>query len=131
MDLTIKNVHCVAQACLYADDKRAVAEREGVRAEGILRTLVFDPEKVVSRKADIEALLRQLPKQFFQAGGGGWSFLNMCEDRRGKLWGQHPDMEILCCLGIAAGLGKWMLPREYWSAMPGGMPYYVVLLDAD
>ena len=35
-------------------------------------------------------------------------------------------MEALITLGIAAGLVNFLLPREMWKMMPGGMPYLFV-----
>jgi hypothetical protein len=37
-------------------------------------------------------------------------------------------MEMLFCLGIGMGLAKWLLPKNMWSALPGGMPYVGITL---
>lgn len=72
-------------------------------------------------------MLDKLPEQFHEATGGGWSFLNACNDRHGNQWtGLHQRMEQLFQLGIALGRVSYCLPREFWSAMPGGVPYIVV-----
>jgi hypothetical protein len=62
-----------------------------------------------------------------ESGGGGWSFLNFCQDRHGTLWtGMHQTCEELIVLGIGLGMVKWCLPRGMWDALPGGMPYLVI-----
>jgi hypothetical protein len=48
-------------------------------------------------------------------------------DRRGYQWGEHASMESLICLGIAAGFVRYCLPRDLWTSLPGGLPYFVVL----
>jgi hypothetical protein len=75
-------------------------------------------------------LLAELPAPFKADGpdsGGGWSFLNACVTKDGVQWTDlHRTVEALVVLGIAAGKVAWMLPRKIWSALPGGMPYFVV-----
>ena len=74
-------------------------------------------------------MLSELPDEFRVSGGGGWSFLQACNDRHGTQWtGFHQAMEELFMLGMAAGLVTELLPRDLWDALPGGMPYYAVKL---
>ncbi len=40
-------------------------------------------------------------------------------------------MEALVVLGIASGFVKYPMPREMWSALPGGMPYIVIDLSGE
>jgi hypothetical protein len=50
-----------------------------------------------------------------------------CEDREGNLWtGEHLTMEKLLVMGMALGMVKLLVPRNLWSTLPGGMPYYLV-----
>ena len=59
--------------------------------------------------------------------GGGWSFLNMCVDKDGNQWtGFHEIVDKLLMLGIAIGKMSFLLPKQMWSILPGGMPYVVV-----
>ncbi|NCP46899.1 hypothetical protein COT86_02060 [Candidatus Collierbacteria bacterium CG10_big_fil_rev_8_21_14_0_10_43_36] len=99
-----------------------------VKAEGITTNAVgFNPDRLNSHKAEIEAMLDELPDEFKKSGGGGMSFLNACNDKHGNQWTNfHQTMEQLFQLGIAIGKVECLLPREIWSALPGGMPYYVV-----
>jgi hypothetical protein len=103
-----------------------------VVVQGIVNTYGFDPAKIAEAKPDILALLGELPTEFRDekgGGGGGWSFLNACMDQHGNQWGEHSNMEELVCLGIAAGAARWLLPRDQWNMLPGGMPYFVVTLE--
>lgn len=87
----------------------------------------FNPDRLNERKEEIEEMLSQLPDQFKKSGGGGWSFLNACEDRHGHLWtGDHAIVEALFALGMAIGKVALMLPKERWHMLPGGMPFYII-----
>jgi hypothetical protein len=94
-----------------------------ILVEGIVNNFGFSQTAIDSHREEIAGLLNEMPPEFHKAGGGGWSFLNLCLDKHGNQWGEHRNMEVLCCLGIAAGMAKWLLPREVWSALPGGVPY--------
>lgn len=101
-----------------------------MQAEGIGARFHFHPERLGRRAAEIRALLRELPDEFQLRGGGGWSFLNACQDRHGTLWtGSHSHVEVLLCLGVAIGAARWMMPRDLWPSLPGGMPYVVVIAE--
>ena len=96
-------------------------------AAGIMGDAPFVTSKIDEHHGEIAALLEELPDTFKASGGGGMSFLNACEDRHGRLWtGVHGTMERLFMLGMAAGLVVCLMPRDMWSMLPGGMPYYMV-----
>lgn len=123
--LTAKNVLETLRRCLFKDGEETT---DAVKVEGITAIMGFHPDRLEEQKAAIEAMLDELPEEFKQSSGGGWSFLNACNDRRGKQWtGLHKDMEILFCLGIATGRVRCQLPREVWPSLPGGVPYYIIL----
>ncbi len=87
----------------------------------------LDKAKLADHAELIAAMLLELPEQFRRSGGGGWSFLNACEDRHGNQWtGMHRTMAWLFGLGMGIGMVECMLPRDLWEALPGGMPYYLV-----
>ncbi len=124
MQLTPQAVDTLARECLFAADE---PKDDPLIVEGITTRYGFHPGRVAERTDAIAALLAELPHEFQTTGGGGWSFLNACNDKHGRLWtGEHRVMEALLCLGIAAGKARWQLPRELWSALPGGMPYVSV-----
>lgn len=118
--LNFDKVHGLAMSCLASQEEGALI------VDGITARFGFDAEKIAARKLEIATMLAELPDQFFRDAGGGWTFLNLCNDKHGEQWTDlHSAMEALCVLAIAAGMGRWVMPREFWSAFPGGMPYVV------
>ena len=99
-----------------------------VAVESIMGKYGFHPERLESRRQQVATWLSALPTEFHSSGGGGWSFLNACNQADGQQWtGLHRRMEQLFCLGMGLGLAKCQMPRDLWSVLPGGMPYYSVL----
>ncbi|GAB3550664.1 hypothetical protein [Spirosoma fluminis] len=87
----------------------------------------FEPARIETYRPQILHYLEQLPQQFRKSGGGGWSFLNMNEDKDGRQWADlHISMDKLICLGKAIGV-LTTTPNDLNEALPGGMPY--VFLD--
>ena len=122
--LNAKHVIAVFMDCLFRNGEDA---SKHVKAEGIVRNVRFHPGRLESHRAEIVAMLDELPEQFHEKSGGGWSFLNACNDKHDNQWtGLHQTMEQLFQLGIGIGKVKSLMPRGMWSALPGGMPYYVI-----
>lgn len=95
-------------------------------AEGICLKIGLHSGRVAEKKEIIKELLDFMPQEFHKNGGGGWSFLNLCEDKNGNQWtGLHDIMERLIMLGMAVGMASYLVPRDLWYALPGGMPYVV------
>ncbi len=119
-----ERVNAIFIDCLFRDGEDT---SNHIKAEGIVSNVGFHPERLQSHRAEIEAMLDELPDKFKKSGGGGWSFLNACNDKHGNLWtGLHLRMEQLFLLGIGIGKVQYQMPREMWSVLPGGMPYVVV-----
>ena len=113
-------VNEVFMDCLFRDGEDTTNH---IVAEGIMSTYGFHPERLETHRNDIKELLERLPDEFKE----GWSFLNACNDRDGEQWtGLHTTMEQLVVLGIALGFASYLMPRDLWSVMPGGMPYFNV-----
>ncbi len=122
--LSTEGVEKVFVDCLFKEGEDTSTH---IAAEGIMMTVGFHPERIESHRAEIEAMLDELPDQFKASSGGGWSFLNACEDKHGNQWTSfHRSMDQLFMLGMAIGKVESQMPRELWSALPGGMPYYVI-----
>lgn len=122
--LTAERVEAVLLDCLHREDESLDG---GVEAQGIINRYSFHPNRLKSHAAEIGQMLSGLPDEFWSDRGGGWSFLNACMDRNGGQWtGFHRTQEWLFVLGIATGQAAWLLPREMWSALPGGLPYVSV-----
>lgn len=122
-------VESIIQNVLYSKDEipHAGAIPPGaIIVDGITGSFGLHPDRLAAHKDEIAEILAEMNSNFFQNGGGGWSFLNLCVDKHGNQWtGEHRIMEMLCVLAIGLDLGKWMLHRSMWPAMPGGMPYIV------
>lgn len=99
---------------------------EEVVVEGITARYGFVQAKLDKHRDEIDRMLGELPEQFHEDTGGGWSFLQACMDRHGNHWAEHPTMEQLFCLGMGTGRVACPMERALWSALPGGVPYYVV-----
>ena len=130
IEIDPQEVKKVLMNCLYKKEELEEAgdiPRGAVVVEGITSKFGFHPERLEKHRDEIVKWLKALPHQFCRSSGGGWSFLNACNQENGVQWtGLHKRMEQLFCLGIALGLVKSIMPREKWSSLPGGMPYYVI-----
>jgi hypothetical protein len=124
MDLTSENVEKVFTDCLFKDDENT---DNHVVGEGVMSKFGFHPDRLESHKEDLSLMLKCLPASFQAENGGGMSFLNACNDKDGKQWtGMHNIMEMLFAMGVALGLAKYLMPRDMWGMMPGGMPYIAI-----
>lgn len=102
-------------------------QRPFIAVQGVIHNVAFHPQRLESHRDEIRGMLEQLPDSFRVSVGGGMSFLNMCMTRDDQLWGEHPNVEQLATMAIALGLGTWPAPKEMWSILPGGMPYFTYL----
>lgn len=119
MQLTHQNVEAVFADCL--------ADTAEYTLKGVLIEVAFNREKIVEHEQDIMQMLMQLPKEFHRPGGCGWSFLNMCIDKNGNQWNDfHQTQDKLVCLCRSIGAVEFLMPRDLWKALPGGMPYIVI-----
>ena len=122
--LTVEKVESIFSDCLF---KKGEDTSECAKAEGVTLTVGFHPQRLESHRSKIEEMLEELPDEFQQARGGGWSFLNACKTKEGAQWtGLHQIVEQLILLGIGLGKVEFLLPREVWEGLPGGLPYLVV-----
>jgi hypothetical protein len=123
MKLTSENVYAVFTYCLFKDGEPT---ENHIPAQGIMTNVGFHPGRLESHYADIASMLSELPDSFMVEGGGGMTFLNACVTKDGVQWGEHQNMEQLFQLGLASHFVTELMPREMWSVLPGGMPYYSV-----
>jgi len=135
MELTSNNVNSIITDCLFdKDENEGMTDEEMIKSDacnhvqGIMASFSFNRERLESHREEIRSMLMQLPTEFTESGGGGWSFLNACNRKDGTQWtGMQYMMEGLFIMGIGLGLCKFLMPREMWNIFPGGMPYIVVL----
>jgi hypothetical protein len=124
MELTAENVTRTFRDCLF---KEGEDTSDALKLAGIVNFFGLHPARVASHTDDIVSMLEELPDQFRQSKGGGWTFLNACNDRHGNQWtGLHSVMEQLFVLGLAIKRVEACMPRDLWDALPGGVPYYVL-----
>jgi len=111
--------------CLFRNSEDTSA---ALIVEGAVMTAGFHPGRIEGHKEDVCELLSQLPVQFHANTGGGWSLLNACMTRDDEQWtGDQALVDRLFMLGMALELAVCLLPREMWPALPGGVPYYMVV----
>lgn len=122
MGLNADRVNEVFGACLFEDSEivDGKAPDAAVVVHGITMTAGLHPGRLAAHKDEIRAMVDELPAEF----DDGWSFLQMCVDRHGNHWAEHPTMQNLVLLGQATGALACLAPREMWPMLPGGMPYY-------
>ncbi len=131
LELTVRNVETVFKECLFTDDeldehRRPKPGLEIAEARAVVHSFGFNKARLETRKEEIRQLLSQLPANFREGVGEGWSFLNACLREDGTQWGEHVNIEQLLALGIATEQAKILMPREMWSIFPGGVPYFSV-----
>ena len=124
MTLDAKVVSNIFQDCLFKEHPSVGTNF--IKAEGITTNVGFNPVKIEKHVEEIKSLLDELHAEFKESSGGGWSFLQMYVDKNDNQWGDHPNMQELMLLGIATGYVNYLLPREKWSVLPGGVPYIVI-----
>lgn len=127
MELTASNVNEVFMDCLFKS--KPEPGTKFIPARGIVTNVGFVPKKIDDYSLTIKMMLDELDDTFKEDKGGGWSFLQMAATKSGEQWADHRTMEQLMLLGIAAGWLKYLLPREMWSALSGGVPYVVFVKD--
>jgi len=124
MNLTAHNSHETFMKCLFKDGEPTDGYKE---AHGVMMRVGFHPGRLEENKENIYSMLAGLPNEFKKSGGGGWTFLNACQDKNGVQWADlHSTIDELLCLGLAIDAVKFQLPREMWSVLPGGVPYFSV-----
>jgi len=120
MQLTSDNVVSVFEECLTQMDGVAYIDAKALRLD-----VKFNSLKLELHRKDIITMLAELPQDFCSTSKTqGASFLNMCMRDDDVQWtGTHAIMDMLTALGLAAGYVSFILPREMWKVLPGGMPY--------
>ena len=125
MMLDAKEIHEVFMDCFYEDEEIDQAELEGgemtplLKLEGCMVNVGFDPARVQKNQEKIEAFLNEVPNIFYT----GANFTMLYMDKDGNHWGEHKNCDELLILGLAIDRFHYLLPREVWKALPGGMPY--------
>lgn len=119
-------ISAILKDCLLLDSEaESATASDYVLAEGINMSIGFHRERLAGHTQEIVDELADLPEPF-RIDKGGWSFLNGCIDKDGNQWGEQFNVQELMLLGLAAGKVTYLLPRQHWDRLPGGMPYFAV-----
>jgi len=129
MKLTAENVHAAFLRVMFNEDEIVDGKPISfpVLVEGVIGKFGFHEARLEAERENVRAMLSELPDEFKADKGGGMSFLNACMTKGGAQWGEHRNMNELVCLGLGLKLVEFNLPKEMWSMLPGGMPYFMVL----
>ena len=124
--LTTEAVDWVFHDCLWEEHNASYID-----VEGVLTKARFAQKSIEQYRSVINSFLCQLPTAFRKNRGGGWSFLNLCQDSAGNQWADlHQTIDKLVCLGKAIGCLSTTGP-EWNPIMPGGMPFVFVDVEND
>jgi len=125
MKLSAENVMAVFKDCLFKEGENTDNAKI---VNCIQNNFGFNPDRLEKHTRDIMDMCNELPDNFMESKGGGWSFLNMCNDNAGNQWADlRVTMEVLVALGMAVNYIDFTISdRTIWEDLPGGVPYIVV-----
>lgn len=129
--ISAQRIHEIVLDCLFKDEEIVDGQvpENAVLIEGIQVKIGLHKERLESHREEVKQFLNCLPEKFHLCGGGGASFLEAPFDKDGHHWGEHKNVDELFMLGQGLNYVKCLLPRNVWSSLPGGMPYYQVNLS--
>lgn len=124
-----QEVEQLLRYCLFTQDEIQDGEPkpgiDWVKVEGITHTFGLVKSRLDEVAPKVNEMLDNLPAGFHADSGGGWGFLEACNDKNGDQWtGMHIRMGELFCLGVGIGRVECLVSRDLWKSLPGGMPYY-------
>ena len=89
-----------------------------------MQYLAFNKARLENHRAAVVDMIREIPNEFIDTVGGGWSLINLPLRKDGVQWGEQWNADLF--FGIAKGLGLagfCIDDREMWVNLPGGLPY--------
>ena len=99
---------------------------DAVKVEGVSQDYAFHPGRLAEINGELKTIIEATVHPDFIADvGGGQSFLMLPKNERGELWCEQITAQELLVLAIACDMAKIVVPREFWGAFPGGVPYVV------
>jgi len=129
-------VHETMMHCLFEPDEATTYEElpdDAIVVDGVMGPFALHPDRLKEKDQVIRGLVEEIPVDDYMRddnGGGGQSFLNLCQDREGKQWtGMHRTMNAFFVLAAATGRAGFCAPRDTWPMLPGGMPYIWFSVD--
>ena len=125
IELTSDNVHRIFLSSLFTGNPSQEDLKRTKYVDSVMLKIGFDSAKLKENESDIIELLEQLPKEFKQSEGGGYSFLFGCMTQNNHQWGEQIRVDELVSLGLGIEKIEFLFPRDMWSILPGGVPYFV------
>jgi hypothetical protein len=127
MKLAAETISTLLSSCLFKEDELVNGQPnpsiEMTKVEGLMRTFGFVTSRLKEIEPQILECINELDASFLESGGGGMSFLQLPFDKNGTQWGEQRNAEELFALASGLGHAKYLLPREMWQVLPGGVPY--------
>lgn len=124
-----RRVSTMLRDCLFREEEIPAdgsIPSNAVVVETIRGKLGFHAARLEACRPAVCEIILLLDPAFHRTGEGaghGYSFLGLCQLANGDLWGQHDNCDELLALAFGLKLGGFLMPRMFWSALPGGMPY--------
>lgn len=119
-ELTAERVREMFLSCLF---KEGEEQSGAVIVPGLTIRVWFHPQRLEEQREKLVQMIDQLPQEFLLDVGGGWSFLELALRKDGCHWAEHKTMQefLLMCIGLK--MAGYLLPRDIWPSLPGGVPY--------
>ena len=136
--LNAERVQNIVRDCLFRPDEldeHGLPKISATMVSGFTKNFNFSTHRIHLNFKIIKEMLDELPDQFKESGGGGgWSILDIGNDKHGRIWTRlRSAMEELVILGIAAGLVKFISTKwPSYEMMHETMPepeFLVLVLD--
>ena len=118
--LTAQNVNLIFSQCLFADEE---SKTDFKPAKGITMNVGFHPDRLEGYRDTVVGFIKQLDPVFYDPAQGGMSFLQLPFDAQGNQWAEQRTAQELLLLASGLGMVKYCLPKQFWGALPGGVPY--------
>lgn len=103
---------------------------EYIHTESVVRSIrdtTFHKGRLNNHQEEICALLAELACDFQMDEHASISFEFAKANRYGEFWtDKNTPVDQLFQLAIAVGKAHYLLPRDKWNLLPGGMPVYVL-----
>ena len=121
-------VSAIVRDCLFKNEEltsEGWAPTDAVTVKGIMKHLGFHPGRLESYREEVVGFINELNPAFLEDTGGGWTFLNLPMDKNDVQWGEQIHADELLILAMGLKLADFLMSRDLWVGLPGGMPYVV------
>lgn len=123
MLISAERIHEIFHDCLFREGE---PHEVFLPARGLTMNVGLHPQRTESYADEIHSILLNLPDEFQEKSGGGYTFMNMVLDKDGNHCMEQMTAQELLMLGLATGWACTPMPRELWAVLPGGVPYIMV-----